>query len=210
MQASRIAADLLASARLLSKEFADGAVRRDAECIIPRAEMDTVRAHGIQTARTPKAFGGPQTTAGDYARIMMDLAAGDPNVAQMLQPHFVLMDWLRVDGTDAQRARYYQDVASGHIITNAVAERGTRTPGDFETALTRDGASLRLNGTKFLLHRQPDRRTVLCPGHRRNRHHGARDHSRGPRWTHHHRRLGRYGAANNGQRHGQTRERPSR
>ncbi len=149
MPTCRTATDLIASATLLSNVLAEEAVRRDAERIVPHAEMKALRAHGIQTARIPAAYGGPQTHARDYARIMMDLAAGDPNVAQMLQPHFVLTDWLRVDGTHAQRVRYYQAVLSGHLITNAFAERGTKTPGDFATTLLRDGKNLRLNGTKF-------------------------------------------------------------
>ena len=149
MPTRRTAADLVASAALFSKVLAEGAARRDAERTVPYAEMKTLRHHGIHTARVPVAYGGPQTNARDYARIMMTLAAGDPNVAQMLQPHFVLTDWLRVDGTHAQRSRYYQAVLSGDIITNALAERGTKTPGDFATTLTRDGKNFRLDGTKF-------------------------------------------------------------
>ena len=78
-----------------------------------------------------------------------DLGEGDPNLAQMLQPHFVLMDWLAIDGSEAQRRRYYGDVMKGAIISNAFAERAGKTPGDFRSLLSRHGAGYRLNGTKF-------------------------------------------------------------
>lgn len=142
-------AALVANAAELGRELAKGAIQRDHDRILPIAEARRLRALGIQTARVPKRYGGPEARFVEFAQIMMHLGEGDPNLAQMLQPHFVLMDWLAIDGSEAQRRRYYGDVMKGAIISNAFAERAGKTPGDFRSLLSRHGAGYRLNGTKF-------------------------------------------------------------
>ncbi|MFO1081100.1 MAG: acyl-CoA dehydrogenase family protein [Reyranellaceae bacterium] len=140
---------LVAAAKRVAAEIAREASRRDLERQIPESEAALVRRHALQTARVPRRYGGPEASFGDLARIMMHLAEGDPNLAQMLQPHFVLLDWLEIDATEDQRRHFYGRVLAGEIITNAFAERGTKTPGHFATTLRRDGTGYRLDGTKF-------------------------------------------------------------
>jgi SfnB family sulfur acquisition oxidoreductase len=153
MVARLTGAQLVAAAAELARELATGAIERDLTRVLPLAEAQKLRAMGQQAARIPKRYGGPEASFVEFAQMMMHLGEGDPNLAQMLQPHFVLMDWLTIDGSEAQRRRYYADVLNGHIITNALAERGAKTPGDFNTRLTRDpagdGSGYRLNGVKF-------------------------------------------------------------
>jgi SfnB family sulfur acquisition oxidoreductase len=145
----RSGADLVANAAELARTLAQGSIARDLDRVLPYSEAKTLRAMGLQTARVPKLYGGPDASFVEFAQMMMHLGEGDPNLAQMLQPHFVLMDWLVIDGSEAQRQRFFADVMNGHIITNALAERGGKTPGDFQTKLSRDGGGYRLNGVKF-------------------------------------------------------------
>ncbi len=140
---------LVEASALVRREIAREASARDLQRIIPVKEAALVRRHALQTARIPARYGGPEVSYVEFAQIMMNLGAGDPNLAQMLQPHFVLMEWLMLAGTEAQRQRFYGEVLDGAIITNAFAERGTKTPGDFATRLTRDGSGFRLDGVKF-------------------------------------------------------------
>jgi SfnB family sulfur acquisition oxidoreductase len=140
---------LVAAAAAFTAELAEGASRRDAERILPVAEMKRLRALGLQAVRVPAAYGGPDLAVRDLVRVMMALGAGDPNVAQAIQSHFALIEALRLFGTEDQKRRYFGDIAGGHIITNAMAERGTGVVGEFATRLTRDGGGYRLNGTKF-------------------------------------------------------------
>jgi SfnB family sulfur acquisition oxidoreductase len=142
-------ATLVANAATLSRELAQGAIKRDLERILPMGEARKLRVLGLQTARVPRRYGGPEACFVEFAQMMMHLGEGDPNLAQMLQPHFVLMEWLTLDANEAQRRRYFTDVLNGAIISNAIAERGAKTPGDFHTALSKDGDAYRLNGTKF-------------------------------------------------------------
>jgi SfnB family sulfur acquisition oxidoreductase len=140
---------LIAAARELSRDIALSAAQRDIERIIPIAEAKRLRQLHLQTARIASEYGGPGASFVELAEIMLHLGAGDPNLAQMVQPHFFFLDWLRLEGSTEQRAKFYGDVLKGHIITNALVERGTPTPGEIKTTLTRDGGRYRLDGTKF-------------------------------------------------------------
>ncbi|HEX3953599.1 MAG TPA: acyl-CoA dehydrogenase family protein [Stellaceae bacterium] len=142
-------AELVSAAQALAPVIAAGAVERDRERIVPVDVFREIRAAGIQAARVPREFGGPEASFAELADIMLLLAKADPNVGQMLQPHFVLLDWLRIDGSAAQQKRYLGEVARGRIITNAFAERGTKRVGDARTRLRRSGTQYRLDGTKF-------------------------------------------------------------
>ena len=142
-------AALVTAAKSLSAAFAAGAAKRDSERILPVAEMTELRSAGLQAARVPVAYGGPDLSFRELAELMVWLGAGDPNIAQAVQPHFVLLDMLRLFGTEAQKQRYFGAVVGGHIITNAYAERGTGVVGQIMTTLKPDGDGYRLNGTKF-------------------------------------------------------------
>lgn len=143
------AAGILAAAEALASELAAGAARRDAKRILPIEEMARVRAAGIQAARVPAAFGGPDMNYRDLAQAVLWLGQGDPNVAQAIQPHFVVLDVIRLLGSDEQKRRYFSAVLGGHIINNAFAERGGKVVGEINTTARADGDGFRLNGTKF-------------------------------------------------------------
>ena len=140
------AAAILRAAEELSPWLAEGAARCDERRIPPVAEMDAVRRAGIQAARVPITHGGPGLGHAALARIMLWLGAGDPNVAQAIQPHFVVLD---IIGTLAQKRQYFADVVGGHLINDAFAERGGKVVGEIDTRARPDGAGYRLDGTKF-------------------------------------------------------------
>lgn len=142
-------AEMVTAAKSLSAVFAAGAAKRDAERILPVAEMIELRSAGLQAARVPSTYGGPDLSFRELAEMMIWLGVGDPNIAQAVQPHFVLLDMLRLFGTEAQKQRYFGAVVGGHVITNAYAERGTGVVGQITTSLKPDGDGYRLNGTKF-------------------------------------------------------------
>lgn len=141
-------ADLVAASVRAAGLIAAGAARRDLDRVIPHAEMDIVRAHGLQAARVPAAFGGPGASLRELAWIMINLAAADPNVAQSLQSHFFFMELLRVEGTDDQRAHIWRRVMDGAVFSNAIAERGRKSPVAYSTRLMPDGEAWRLDGIK--------------------------------------------------------------
>jgi len=141
--------DLVATASSFAKALAVGAAERDATRTLPHEQMRLLRKTGLLACRNDSASGGADASFPELAEIMLHLATGDPNVAQSIQPHFFLIEQLRLDGTPAQRAKAFVDVANGAIIANAFAERGNKLVGEIKTTLTRDVNAYRLNGTKF-------------------------------------------------------------
>jgi len=141
--------DLVAAAEEFARMLAAGAAERDATRTLPHEQMRLLKKTGLLSSRVDGVFGGADASFLEVADIMLYLAAGDPNVAQSVQPHFFFIEQLRLDGTRAQCERFSREVVHGAIIANAFAERGNKVVGEIKTTLVRDGAAYRLNGTKF-------------------------------------------------------------
>jgi SfnB family sulfur acquisition oxidoreductase len=96
--------------------------------------------------------------------VIRTLSAGDPNIGQIPHSHFVYVNQLRLQGTDAQQKLLFGEVLAGHRFGNAQSEANTRHVREIKTTLTADSHSpgrWRLNGRKFyatgalLAHRIP-------------------------------------------------------
>lgn len=140
---------LLEAARELAPLLASGAAERDRTRTLPLEQMRLLRDSKLPTARVDRAFGGPDIALSELGEIIVQLSAGDPNVAQAIQSHFFLSEQLRLDATVEQRGRYMGAMMDGAMFANAFAERGTKLVGDIRSTLLRDGNRYRLNGTKF-------------------------------------------------------------
>ena len=149
MNAQPGAQTLVDAARALREAIEAGAAQRDRDREFPRQAMGWVRDAGISAARVPLEYGGPGASFRDLAHIMIALSQADPNLAQSLQPHFALQDALRIVASPATQARYFQQMAAGTIITNALAERGGKFIGDIATQAVREAGGYRLTGTKY-------------------------------------------------------------
>lgn len=90
--------DPVANAAKVSLSLKQGALERNAGRRLPYGEMKLVRKPGIPAARIPEAYGGLGVRFGQLAEIMVRPAAANPNVAQNIQPHFVLLDLLNLQG----------------------------------------------------------------------------------------------------------------
>lgn len=138
----------------LSAEFgerlAKDAAVRDLERRLPFAEIRELAASGLLAARVPWDYGGPEVSMADYARIILNLAKGDPNVAQAAAPIFPNVEKIRIYGSEAQKRKYFGLILDGRLLTgNAAAERGGKRIGDMTTRVTRDADGYRLNGRKY-------------------------------------------------------------
>ncbi|MGE0237755.1 MAG: acyl-CoA dehydrogenase family protein [Parvibaculaceae bacterium] len=142
------ACDLVTAAAELVPTLAGASAARDAERALPIELMGLVKRSGILGARVSRACGGQEIDFRRLSEIMVHLGAGDPNIAQAIQPHFFLADWLRLEANDEQQRRYFQMMLDGALIANAFAERGGGVVGQTKTTLVRDGVRYRLNGTK--------------------------------------------------------------
>jgi SfnB family sulfur acquisition oxidoreductase len=140
-------------ARVLAEALAAGAAERDAQRILPAAELETLSASGLLGVTVPAAYGGADLPAVTLAEVFRLLATGDPSVAQIPHSHFVYVNALRHQGTAAQQAFFFGEVLAGKRLGNAQSEVGTKNVRDYRTTLTPDerspaGEGWLLNGVK--------------------------------------------------------------
>jgi alkylation response protein AidB-like acyl-CoA dehydrogenase len=118
----------------------------------PHAAIDLVRQSGFGAFRIPRAEGGGGASLREFFASLIDLAAANPDVPHILRAHFWFVEE-RLRATDpALRQRWLERVLAGEIIGNAMSEAsGTAAVGSwaFQTTLTPDGESYRLEGEKF-------------------------------------------------------------
>src|SRR4051812_14368789 len=79
----------LAAAAELAEGFAVDAARRDAERILPKAELDKLSASGLLAVTVPASFGGADVSVATLVEVLRTLSVADPNVGQIPQSHFV-------------------------------------------------------------------------------------------------------------------------
>jgi SfnB family sulfur acquisition oxidoreductase len=136
-------------ARRLSYEFAAGAAERDAERRLPVAEVERLSASGLLGITVPREHGGAGVGAVTWAEMFRLLAAGDPNLAQIPQSHFVYINVLKQQGTPEQQAFFFAEVLAGKRLGNAQSEAATKHLQDIRTRLSpAAGGGYLLSGVK--------------------------------------------------------------
>ena len=141
--------DALRAAASLASAFARGAASRDADRILPAAELDLLSASGLLGITVPTEYGGPGLSAETVATVFALLAQGDPSIAQIPHSHFVYVNALRHQGTEGQKVFFFDQVLAGKRFGNAQSEVGTKHVRDYRTMLRPTGqGTWRLDGEK--------------------------------------------------------------
>ena len=148
LSASDAAAAAARAARDIRATIAGSSSERDRSARLPVDEIELVRSAGLGALRIPAAYGGAGLGFEALADTVLQIAAGDPSVAQSLQPHFIFLERVNLMGSQAQRRRYLRAASEGMLFGNAMSEVGG-APGVWSTRLTRAEAVWRLNGRKF-------------------------------------------------------------
>lgn len=144
------AAEALEVAATLSAEVAPDAARRDRDRVIPVPELAAIARSGLLGITAPGDLGGADVAAATLVEVMRRLAEADPNIAQILQSHFLFLDLVRLQGTAGQRELFFGQALAGQRIANAQSERGTRTVAEDRTTLElRDDGGYGLSGHKY-------------------------------------------------------------
>ena len=141
--------EALAAATELAAAFRDGAARRDAERILPGAEVEEMTRRGLYALTVPGWLGGPGLPMSAVAEVLRILATGDPNLAQLPHSHYVYVNLLRCCGSRDQQRELLSAVRDGARFGNAQAEAGTRTPDQIRTSIVPDGSGYVITGEKF-------------------------------------------------------------
>ena len=142
------APEAVAVAADLAERFAKSAAERDAERVLPAAELDELSESGLLAVTVPAPYGGAELPAETLAEVFRLLAAGDPSIAQIPHSHFVYVNALRHQGTPAQQAFLFGEVLAGRRFGNAQSELGTRHVRDYRTTLRPAAGGWTLTGEK--------------------------------------------------------------
>lgn len=141
--------EALSIAHELAAEFAKSANVRDTDRILPFDELDALAQSGLLAITVPPEYDGIDVSNAVLAEITAILAEADSSIGQIPQNHFYILEALRTDGTEEQKAFFFGRALAGDRFGNALSERGTKTVGDYATRLTPDGPGFRLNGRKY-------------------------------------------------------------
>jgi SfnB family sulfur acquisition oxidoreductase len=142
-------AEAIAVARALAPRIAEGAVERDQNRILPRAELDLFSASGLWGITVPRAYGGAEVSFATLAEVIAIISEADPSIGQIPQNHLGVVEALRVTGNEAQKRRFYAGVLEGRRFGNAFSEAGSKNAGVFDTRIVADGSGFRVTGQKF-------------------------------------------------------------
>ena len=141
--------EALAVAAEVAAGLASTSVERDRDRVLPGAELERLSSSGLLAVTVPAAFGGAELSVETLVEVFRILAAGDPSVAQVPHSHFVYVNAMRYQGTQAQQRFFFSQVLAGKRFGNAQSETGTRHVRDIRTALTPAGnGRWTLDGTK--------------------------------------------------------------
>jgi len=151
--------EALGVARAYAASIASGVIERDRAGAVPWAELAALDASGLLGITVPAAHGGPELSPVVLARVIREIAAVDPAIAQVPQAHFLFVDVLAVHGSAAQQERLFTEVLAGARLGNGMAERGGQHAQDLQTRLRsgpggqlgggQPGGTLRLDGRKY-------------------------------------------------------------
>jgi SfnB family sulfur acquisition oxidoreductase len=141
-------AHALEVARELAADFTRDAVVRDIERRLPWEELERFTASGLWGITVPREYGGAGVSSGTLAEVIALISAADGSLGQIPQNHFYALEVLRVGGSQAQKAFFYERVLAGDRLGNALAEIGHK---DFKrrTRLTGGDGQWQVDGNKF-------------------------------------------------------------
>src|SRR5207237_9929972 len=104
---------LIHAAQSIRREIARTSSERDRAAALPSEPLALILSSGLGAARVPRPYGGSGASFRDLAEIIIHLAAGDASVGQLVQPHFIFLERVRLMGSEAQRRRYLAAAAAG-------------------------------------------------------------------------------------------------
>ncbi len=139
----------LAAASELSAAFAADAGARDAGRVLPHDQVQALKESGLLALSVPVEHGGISAPAAVIAEVFRLFAHGDPSLAQIPHSHYTFLEAVRLQGSNAQQAFFFEKVLEGALFANAQSERGPHPIDVDATTLVRDGDHYVLEGRKF-------------------------------------------------------------
>jgi len=142
-------AEAIETAHALAAVFARDAAQRDRDARLPLAEVEAFSQSGLWAITVPKAYGGAGVSVATLAEVTAIISAADPNLGQIPQNHFYIVEALRLDASVEQKAFFFERVLDGDRFGNALSERDAKRQGQIATTVFPEGAGHVVNGRKF-------------------------------------------------------------
>ena len=142
-------AEALEIAHQLAEQFKMNAILRDAERILPVAEIEAYSQSGLWAITVPKQYGGAEVSSHTVAQVIALMSGVDGSIGQIPQNHFYALEILRNTGTEQQKQKLYAEVLKGARLGNALAEFKTKNAAHKQTAISPTEGGFIVNGEKF-------------------------------------------------------------
>ncbi|MCY6411595.1 SfnB family sulfur acquisition oxidoreductase [Acinetobacter sp. VNH17] len=141
-------------AKQLATQFAQEASLRDQNRRLPVDELNAFSQSGLWSITIPKQYGGAGVSWRTALEVIKTISAVDPSLGQLPQNHLVILEHIRLDGTEQQKKFFFDLVLNGVRFGNAFSEIGNKHVADFKTILkpVNDNANqhgFEVNGKKF-------------------------------------------------------------
>ncbi len=136
-------------ARELAQVFRLESSQRDRQRQLPFKPLEALFASGLGAITVPAAFDGMAISTAVLAQITVMLSEADAAIGQIPQNHFYALEVLRVNGSEAQQKRFYQEVLTGVHLGNALAEFNSAAAHHRTTSVLPQGNGYLLQGQKF-------------------------------------------------------------
>ncbi|SPK70484.1 putative Acyl-CoA dehydrogenase, DBT sulfur dioxygenase (plasmid) [Cupriavidus taiwanensis] len=136
--------------RPVFSQVAAGALEREHTRALAYDAVALLRDASFGALRVPRDHGGIGASASQLYALLIELAAADSNLPQILRAHFGFIERLHAEIAPQRRAPWLRLAAQGAIFGNAAMERGDGQLGRYRTTLTPEGSGRwRLDGEKY-------------------------------------------------------------
>lgn len=140
---------LAAKYRPVFARIAVDSVQRELERILPAEQIEWLKASGFTAVRVPVSHGGDGASLPQLFRLLVELAAADPHVAQAIRGHLGFVEDRLYAADSADRTEWLARFAAGQLVGNAVTEIGAVALGATNTRLDVAPDGFTITGSKF-------------------------------------------------------------
>ncbi|MFJ3384024.1 MULTISPECIES: acyl-CoA dehydrogenase family protein [unclassified Curtobacterium] len=113
--------DVAAAVRAVAARAAEDAVRREIDGTSPAETVRALADAGLGAVRVPLSHGGVGGTVGDLAELLVEVAAADSNLAQIVRGHLGFVEFLLARPADAVRDELLRAAGRGELFGPAAS-----------------------------------------------------------------------------------------
>src|ERR1700731_3987350 len=141
--------EALEAARRIAGQIRPESAARDKERRLPFEEIEWFSQSGLWGITGPKENGGAGVSTATFTEVVAIISEADASVGQIPQNHYANVEEIRLVGTEAQKAFFFDRILKGDRLGNAAVERSGKTVLENQTKLVSDGHGYCLPGEKF-------------------------------------------------------------